>query len=241
LARAFSELIITASNPATLSPLLADLFTGGALAAELRGPGDRTLLMAAEAQCLGRAVSSRIQEFAAGRSCARRVLAEFGIIGYPLLVGEARCPIWPDPLVGSITHTSGFCAAVAAEKQHFSGIGVDCEVAERVTAELWPSICTGPEIEWLSLLPADQRAKAATLIFSAKEAFYKCQYPLTREWLYFHAVTVEVAAWGQPRGSFQVRANRGMSFEDWGSMPIQGQYLFHDEFVTAGVACAAKL
>ena len=54
-------------NPATLSARLGSLFPPGTVAAELRGPGDPALLLPAEAVHLGRAVSKRVQEFAAGR------------------------------------------------------------------------------------------------------------------------------------------------------------------------------
>ena len=56
-------------NPATLSTRLGSLFPPGAVAADLRGPGDPKLLLAAEAMYLGRAVPKRVQEFAAGRLC----------------------------------------------------------------------------------------------------------------------------------------------------------------------------
>ena len=77
---------------------------------------------------------------------------------------------------------------------------------------------------------------AATLIFAAKEAFYKCQYPLTAEWLNFNDVTVEVPTWGAARGVFTVRANRSISFARWARLPIEGQFLFHEQFVTAAIA-----
>src|SRR5258706_16095138 len=48
-------------------------------------------------------------------------------------------------------------------------------------SELWRSICTPSETAWLGSLPDSERLAAATLIFSAKEAFYKCQFALTQE------------------------------------------------------------
>jgi 4'-phosphopantetheinyl transferase EntD len=79
------------------------------------------------------------------------------------------------------------------------------------------------------------------LIFSAKEAFYKCQYPLARERLHFYDVSVEPVAWGASRGAFRIHAMRRIAFADHGVLPMQGQYLFHEEFVTTGIGLAAAV
>jgi 4'-phosphopantetheinyl transferase EntD len=229
-----------AKNPASMSASLASLFPPGIRAAELREAADPALLHPEEAVHVAKAVASRVQEFAAGRLCARRVLAEFGVLNYPLKAAEDRQPLWPANLVGSITHTEGFGAAVAAEKNRIAAIGIDSEVAGRVKQELWPSICTEGEIAWLHTRPQLERGVAATLIFAAKEAFYKCQYPLTAEWLNFHDVTVEVPAWDAARGVFSVRANRSIGFARCARLPIEGQFLIHEQFVTAAVAVTAR-
>jgi 4'-phosphopantetheinyl transferase EntD len=42
--------------------------------------------------------------------------------------------------------------------------------------------------------PEERRPELATKFFCAKEAFYKCQYPVTGQWLDFHEVAVTIAA-----------------------------------------------
>jgi 4'-phosphopantetheinyl transferase EntD len=227
------------ANPAKLSPTLANLFPPGAIAAELREPGDPSLLLPAEAQYLGKAVLKRVQEFSAGRLCARMLLAEFGVLDFAVEVGVARQPIWPDGLVGSISHTAGFCAAVVAEKSRFAAVGMDCEVAGSVRPELWPSICIPEEILWLNSLPEASRVGAATLIFSAKEAFYKCQNPLTRERLTFHDARVDAPIWGAAGGTFTIQPTKRIALADNAALPLHGRYLFHQQFVTAGIALTA--
>jgi 4'-phosphopantetheinyl transferase EntD len=223
-------------NPAVLSSMLSGLFPPGALAAELRTPGDPALLLPEEAPFLGRAVLKRAQEFAAGRLCARRLFAHFNMADCPLPVAADRQPLWPKPLVGSITHTSGFCAAVVAESTRIAALGMDCEVIERVKEGVWPHIFMASEALWLRSLPDSQQAAAATLIFSAKEAFYKCQYPLVGERLTFHDASVEVSDWGGRRGTFRIEASRRIEFASHAPMPLQGQYLFHDTFITTAIA-----
>src|SRR6266851_6740196 len=225
-------------NPATLSPRLGSLFPPGAVAADLRGPGNPKLLLPAEALYVGRAVPKRLQEFAAGRLCARRALAEFGIVDFPIKVAEDRQPIWPDSMVGSITHTAGYGAAVVAERQSAAALGLDSEVVGDVNAEVWRRICVPAETEWVESLPASEQAAAVTLIFSAKEAFYKCQYALVRERLNFHDARVEAPAWGAASGAFRIHATRSIAVRTRAALPLPGRYLFHEGFVTAGMALA---
>jgi 4'-phosphopantetheinyl transferase EntD len=227
-----------ATNPANLSPLISCLFPAGVVAADLRAPGDPALLLPAEARYLGRAVPKRAREFAAGRLCARRALAEFGIVDVAIEVADDRQPIWPDSMVGSITHTAGFSAAVVAERRMVGALGLDSEVIGDVNAEIWPRVGVPAETAWLRTLPASQHPAAMTLIFSAKEAFYKCQYPLTRERLDFQDVRVE-AAWDAAQGHFGVYATRHLAMAQHTAMPMLGRYLFHQEFVTAGLGLPA--
>jgi 4'-phosphopantetheinyl transferase EntD len=224
------------NNPASLSPTLSELFPQGALTAELRGGADPGALYPDEARHLQKAVRKRAEEFAAGRLCARLLLHEFGIHNFAIEVGAHRQPLWPDALVGSITHTAGFCAAVAAPKKSLRAVGIDAEIAGSVKAELWRSICTPSEIAWLRSLPESAQLAAATVIFSAKEAFYKCQFPLTQERLGFHDVAVELPAWGEKRGAFKIIANCRIELERIAALPLRGQYLFHEQFITSAIA-----
>jgi 4'-phosphopantetheinyl transferase EntD len=223
-------------NPATLSTHLGALFPPGAVAADLREPGDPELLLPAETVYVERAVPKRVQEFTAGRLCARRALAEFGIVDFPIKVADDRRPIWPDSMAGSITHTRGYGAAVVAERRSSAALGLDSEVVGDVNAQIWPSICVPVETAWINSLPASEQAPAVTLIFSAKEAFYKCQYALVGERLNFHDVRVEAVAWGASSGTFRIHAIRSIALRTRTALPMQGRYLYHQEFVTAGMA-----
>ncbi len=221
-------------SPVKLSNRLALLFPVGVVCTELIGGGDPASLLPAEAQYLQKAVASRRAEFAAGRACARRALGEFGIMDFAIEVGEDRRPLWPEGFTGSITHTDQFCAAVVAPEREQRALGVDTERAERVKPDLWPRIC-GPEMAFLIDLPESQRPLAATLIFCIKEAFYKCQYAITREYIGFDDARVEIRTWPCTSGDFAVHACRPIVLTRLVSLPLMGRYLFHEEFVTAGI------
>lgn len=228
-----------AMTAASLSARLGALFPPGTVAAELCEPGDPALLLPAETAHVGRAAPKRVQEFAAGRLCARRALAEFGIREVPVEVADDRRPLWPASMVGSITHTTGFCAAAVAERLRVLALGLDSEVVGDVNEEIWPRICLPRERAWIESLPAPERASAVTLIFSAKEAFYKCQYPLVRQPLSFHDVRIEALTWGAAEGVFEIHATGNIALSKHARLPVPGRYLFHEGLVTAGVGLAA--
>lgn len=217
-----------------LSPVLQTLFPVGTVAAEIRGAGRESWLFPAEAEFVKRAIPKRVREFAAGRACARRALEELGIRDFILRVGDDRQPIWPDSVVGSISHTADLCGAVVANKDLVAGLGIDMEVVDRVGRDLWPTICRPEESAWHGTLPQSEREYAVALLFSAKEAFYKCQYPLTGEWLDFHDLRIEPLPWSAEEGAFAVHAERSIAAMQRGS--FKGRYRFRDGVVTTGVA-----
>jgi 4'-phosphopantetheinyl transferase EntD len=220
-----------------LSTDLAALFPPGVVVAATSAPGERGALLPDEAAGLSvGAVAKRVHEFAAGRLCARRALAEFGIVDFPVRVGAKREPLWPDGYVGSITHTDGLYAAVVGERGRFFGLGLDVEQTGRVSASLQARICVAGEIDWLAGLHSAEASVAATLIFAAKEAFYKAQFPVVREWLYFEDAAIELPDWPAPTGSWLLRPQRAMAIDRVSEFPLRGAYRLAGGFVIAGVA-----
>ena len=215
---------------------LRTLFPRSVVVRVRRIPGDPVELHPAEAEYVARAVPRRIAEFAAGRACARAALAEFGVREFALRAAPDRQPLWPEGFIGSITHTTGFCAAAVAPRASMLAIGLDTEIVGAPTLDIWPTISRGEESAWVGSLPAAQQPAAVTLLFAAKEAFYKCQYPLVGEWLDFHDLRVEAGGWGESTGTFAVSAARSIRFARRVALPIAGRYLFHEHFVSAAVA-----
>jgi 4'-phosphopantetheinyl transferase EntD len=94
-------------------------------------------------------------------------------------MGPDRAPVWPEGLTGSISHTATACVAAIGLRRDWAGIGVDLEDATPLDPLLVAEICTTAEQHWLGTQPASERGLMAKLIFSAKEATYKAQYPLS--------------------------------------------------------------
>ena len=189
------------------APLLRGLFPAAVGAAELCGGAVGIGLWPAEAQAVERAVPGRVREFAAGRACARVAMAQLGHAPVAVPSRPDRAPAWPTGLVGSITHTSGYCAAVVASASLYVGIGIDVEQVGTIDADLWSRLYTPTELDWLQGQSDAWRDEAAALLFCAKEAFYKSQYPSTGRWLEFDDVEVEVhrPADGIEVGTYTIR------------------------------------
>lgn len=150
-------------------------------------------LPADEALSIARAVRQRRLEFATGRNCARRAMRALSHAQASIPRGRDRAPIWPDDLVGSITHTSGWAAAaVARREQGFVAIGIDLEPAKALLPNLLTSVCTPEEQAKLAFVSGIAPELAARLVFCMKEAAFKCQYPLSRAMLEFADIAVDV-------------------------------------------------
>ncbi len=165
-------------------------------------------LMKAEEEAIEGAAQTRVEQFTAGRVCSRIALGRLGVATTtPILRGEDRAPIWPRGFVGTISHTDTWCAAAVARTDDVRALGIDLESATPLKESLWRRVCTPKERDWLHDLP--EPGITGKIIFSAKEAVYKCQYLLTSQFLGFHAVEVELedgsfsATFQQEAGEFR--------------------------------------
>jgi len=146
-------------------------------------------LYSEEEAAVEHAVERRRSEFRAGRDCARRALRHLGCENRALPARSDRTVMWPEGVVGSITHTDDYAAAVVARVRHWPGLGIDAESRYRAGRELWPLIASEDEIEWFGAAGDTRLAiDRATLLFSAKESFYKAQYCITAKWVDFDEV-----------------------------------------------------
>ncbi|NKX44002.1 4'-phosphopantetheinyl transferase family protein [Roseicyclus persicicus] len=135
-------------------------------------PGHHHPLWPGEA--LDGAVPRRAAEFSAGRAAARQAMAALGLPPAALPVGRDRAPVWPEAMVGSISHSRTACLAAVARRADHAGLGIDIEAAPGPEPAMWPSYMTDAE---RAALPSDGVAaqSMAFALFSAKEAAFKAQ------------------------------------------------------------------
>ncbi len=167
-------------------------------------PSDLSPLTPEEAALVERAVDKRRREYTAGRVLAREAAACLGVDGLVLVNDERRAPMWPEGLVGSITHTRTWCAAAVARRADVRSVGLDVEQDAPLRPKLWDTVCTRRDLAWLQAQPEAARGWLAKALFSAKEAAYKAQYLLTAQLLGFHAMSVRIdAEAGSWRATFE--------------------------------------
>jgi 4'-phosphopantetheinyl transferase EntD len=178
-----------------------------------------------EAPHIARARPARRREFAAGRAAARAAMTHLGCAPLAVPASADRAPIWPKGISGSISHAQSLCVAVVS--QNASSISLDVEEATALDPKLLDTICSPAEQARIAGPDAGLHAK---LIFCAKEATYKAQYPLTRLLFSFDHLDVALnpknhsftATFLKPAGLFEI------------SHVLSGRYaITHDHFVTA--------
>jgi 4'-phosphopantetheinyl transferase EntD len=151
--------------------LMARILAPGLFGAERYDRGQSLSLHPEEERHVAGAAPKRRRDFTLGRACAHAALAEIGRDDGPVLRADDGAPCWPAGLVGSITHTQGYAAALVAQAADFTGLGVDAERLGGVTSDLWPRLFGARERD--DLAGRSDPDRAATLIFSAKEACHK--------------------------------------------------------------------
>jgi 4'-phosphopantetheinyl transferase EntD len=134
----------------------------------------------------------RLSDFSTGRYCAEKALELLRIYDVIIPIGEDREPIWPDGIVGSISHCDSLVGAIVAKKSEHISLGLDIEEIGRVTSDLWDLVFTENEKVYLNVLTGRKLVEQSTAIFSIKEAFYKFQHPLTKTFLDFLDVEVSL-------------------------------------------------
>lgn len=144
----------------------------------------------------------RKQSFANGRYAARRALLELGVKNFPLLIKkESKAPSWPEQVRGSISHCHGVAAAIVTSSDDYLNLGLDVEQHHRCRKELWSNIFIEEEIDYLNSLASNEQVKFATLMFSAKESYFKLLNPLLNKWIGFFDAKIVLDEGG---GTFRV-------------------------------------
>ncbi|WP_366517664.1 4'-phosphopantetheinyl transferase superfamily protein [uncultured Marinobacter sp.] len=125
-----------------------------------------------EQQLMLYALPKRQREFYSGRHFARIALHRAGISSTCLPRGPLGNPIWPDTVVGSITHDHTYGAAVVGFYRELQGLGLDLiEDPSQVTEELIDQIMHPHEQTLLRSLYPD--LSPVSVAFSVKESVVK--------------------------------------------------------------------
>ncbi|BBZ44953.1 4'-phosphopantetheinyl transferase PptT [Mycobacterium parmense] len=136
-----------------------------------------------EEPLIAKSVAKRRNEFITARHCARIALGELGFPAAPILKGEKGEPRWPDGVVGSLTHCTGYRGAVVGRAGAVRSVGIDAEPHDVLPQGVLDAITVPEERHEQATLP--QGLHWDRILFCAKEATYKAWFPLTGRWLGF--------------------------------------------------------
>ena len=150
----------------------------------------------------------RRNTFSSGRRVARAVMQEAGLPISALPKAADGSVVWPEGLLGSITHTNDWAvAAVAvAEMCEAKSLGIDLERIKPFDEGVSRMIATPVEMQELAL--SHSPAWYATALFSMKESIYKCLASDFGEFIAFQDVEITNLAGGRPsyqRSSLELR------------------------------------
>ncbi|MDD9952503.1 MAG: 4'-phosphopantetheinyl transferase superfamily protein [Zetaproteobacteria bacterium] len=127
--------------------------------------------------------------FCAGRLAAWEALQNYGLAGDATVIGRfpSGAPKWPEGFCGSISHNRHVAWAVVSGYPECISVGIDVEEASRFVSKfhLWKRIACVQEQVRLQDLPFIE-AEVLCLLFSAKEAIYKCIFPVVGHFFGFH-------------------------------------------------------
>ena len=152
------------------------LFPSGVIGAELTDLSAGPPLTSDEMEAVARTSVRRRAEFAAERHCARTALSLLGHdpAGVPSLPTNA--PRWPGGVTGSVSHSPGYCGAVVTWCRLFGAIGFDVKRRGSVPPDVLSIMASESEAAGLWRDTSHSRDDLATVLFSAKEAYYKAHH-----------------------------------------------------------------
>jgi enterobactin synthetase component D / holo-[acyl-carrier protein] synthase len=188
----------------TLSALMSSVLpsTEELASAELYSDPPGLVPMPEEEPLIARSVAKRRNEFITVRHCARLALGELGFAPVPILKGEKGEPCWPDGVVGSLTHCTGYRGAVVGRGAVVRSVGVDAEPYGVLPDGVLDAISLPEERREMTALPSGVHWDR--ILFCAKEATYKAWFPLTKRWLGFEDAHITFGVDGSgSTGSFE--------------------------------------
>ena len=184
----------------------------------------------------GMAVPKRHAEFRAGRLSAAEALRRLdpALAHSPVPRADHGVPQFPDGVVGSITHTAGIAAAAVARTRDARSLGIDFEPvvsshqARAIgTAVAWPCELVEGRDSGLDL------GEAFTLVFSAKEALFKCLFPIVR--VFFDFRDVRIVAVDAATRMFRAKVVRTLSKQVRAGAVLEGRFHIEQARVHTGI------
>ncbi|HEY5285989.1 MAG TPA: 4'-phosphopantetheinyl transferase superfamily protein [Solirubrobacteraceae bacterium] len=215
--------------------MIEELLPKCLVSVETRGDHGDIELFPEEAALIERAVEKRRREFITARACARTALRQLGLPITSIPTGERGEPLWPEGVVGSITHCDGYRACALARSSEVLSVGIDAEPNAALPDGLLGDIARPEELPWLRRLgSAATQVHWDRLLFSAKESVYKAWFPLAKRWLGFEDAVITI---DPGSGSFSARLLvSGPPMADGPLQGFSGRWMVREGIVLTAIA-----
>jgi 4'-phosphopantetheinyl transferase EntD len=158
------------------SSIIQTLFPGSVTGKIIPIDDHQSYLNIDEASIIASASIKRKLEFSSGRYCAKKLLEQYNHTNISILPGQNREPVWPDGIIGSISHCKDLCGAVINKRTEIHSIGFDIENIKQTRNDIGRIVCTPEEKQWIKQQNQYPYNILVLLIFSLKESVYKCIY-----------------------------------------------------------------
>jgi len=140
-------------------------------------------------------VIKRQAQFLAGRIAAKNALSCIATTAEKITIGEHREPIWSKGIIGSISHSNNESIAVAQYQTRVDiGVGLDIQAIfeQSKYAKLLPVILSRSDQAVYNKMESHfPKQYLATLIFSAKESFFKAVFSQVNQYFDFNDVSIQ--------------------------------------------------
>jgi enterobactin synthetase component D len=138
-------------------------------------------------------------------------------------------PQWPPGLCGSISHKDGHVAVCTTSTNEFHSIGIDVEHARKDISHLKEKICTAHDLKMIDNICNETNLETGplvALVFSAKEALFKCHFPLGKTMFWFH--DAEVSYIDIDGGEIEIKVLTDTSPATPKGYSTRGKFLLHN-------------
>ena len=162
-------------------------------------------------------IPKRQAQFLAGRVAAKQALSLNSIQVMPkhVGIGNTREPIWPAAFLGSISHTGHTSIASVCKKNKTpAGLGIDIQetISQQLQSQISSTVLTYNDCQWFTKrLNHFHKSLLFTLIFSAKESFFKAAFISVGQ--YFDFIDVSIIAIDTEKQQLTLKTNKNLSPE----------------------------
>ncbi len=199
---------------------------------------DNCDLSPSEAAYLKNKPLKRIKEVTRSRACIKQCFKDLKKTYRAVLPDSEKLPSWPQGITGSISHSHDLAGSVVSLQNWCESIGFDLEKLKqrRMEEQISRYICTEEEWKIFSSLDTKDQLIVSRLIFCCKEAFFKCLFPVCREFFGFKDACVH---W-ESDGTFEISLLKPLGEIFKKGLVLQGRWLIWQEYMLSGLMLNPK-